>query len=690
MRNQSTLTGGCRTTGPPAPRRRFARLRAAAPIVLIALLLAGGSCRRRGEIPWPELGDTGQAAGAGIELHARFLPSGTEIERLFKWHMPDSGVVPVQVSLRNSDVVPLTVHCWGDIMAEGSFTGFSLLARDREAPLLDPLAVLQRRAGTAEHISYDRSQKKKIISGALLPPLGGYFIYREFKVGRYYRPLLKHSFFESLPSGLIVPRTLEPGETARGYIYFALEDDLNPYVPAAAAGAARDSVVAVPASGRGATGAADEPAADGTDSGERAADDEDLPAPPIELRERYELVLASHRPPVFAESLPVYDAFFPSRNPPTVRRGAGSPAPGISGVDAEGVFALALHVQRSGMGDVLFGFGRVGELADSFDDSFHVISSLSGTHARIADAAMRGSRIVCALDFRGKSRIYLFDTAARRPRRTVRNVLLPRRTRHLFLSDDVVLVVTDDEFCRALSLTDLTQRRSIRLGHAVKGVTLCGDRLVAFDGMRGICVYGTTGETLLDEIGRYELPKCGDIDIAVCDPARGALAVLHRGSDDAGDTLVVHTLGEKTGLRERGRLPLPAPVHAFHGRGSDCMLHLDGGLLLRLDLAAVIGAGVDDEQGDAGERVTGGAPGDRAGDEQSDDSDGGAGDIELVRAAGYIPVILEAVTRTDTGLIGIGKGGVLVRGALRDFLPRPSDARISRSVVTVLERARPE
>ncbi len=656
MRIQSNGTPVHRSIAPTPPCRRYARLHAPALIVLIALLVATGACRRKGPIPWPELEGTVQAAGAGIEARARFLPSGEEIERLFKWHMPDSGVVPVQVSLRNNDVVPLTVYCWSDIVRDESFKGFSLLVDGEEVLPLHPIAVLQRMAGTDKHISYSRSHSKKIVAGTFLPPLGGYFLYREFKVGWYYRPLFKHSFYESLPSGLLVPRTLEPGETARGYIYLILADEVNPYPVAAdsSGGEAAASSDASPERGEVAGGDGASPTAApvtrGEDAGERAV------GTPITLHNRYELVLESYRAPSFTDSLPVYDAFFPRRRFPAAPHHAGAVTRKGSGPGTDEGFVLALHEPRDGTGGVLFGFGRVDELTDSFDESFHVVTPLSGTHARIADAAMRGSQVVCALNFTGKSRIYLFDTADHSPR-PGRNVLLPRKTKRLYLSGDTVLVVTDDEFCRVLSLPDLEEERYVRLGHAVKGVTLCGDRLVVLDGMRGVCVYGAAGETLLGEIERHDLRKCGDLEIAACDPESGAMMILYRGSRGAGDTLAVCSIEGDEGLHERARLPLPAPVTAFHGCGLDLMLHLDGGLLLRFDLAIVA----------------------------RDDAAGDVSGVDLLRDAAYIPVRMSAMMLDDARLTGIAGNGVLVRGTLAEFAPRSADAWISRCTVKVLE-----
>lgn len=621
MRIQPNGTTVHRSVGRAVRAWSFPRLVAPALIVLIALLVAAGGCRRTVPIPWPELEGETQAAGAGIEVRARFLSGRDKITHLFKWYMPDSGVVPVQISLRNNDVIPLTIHCWSDVVRDGSFTGFTLLI-DGEAVLpLHPIGVLQRMIGTEKHIAYSRAQSKKIVASTLLPPLGGYFLYRELKVGRFYRPLFDHSFFESLPSGLLVPRTLEPGETARGYLYFALAETANPYD--------------VSMERRG---------GDGTAAG------------PITLTRRYELILETYRAPFFADSLPVYDAALPRRDR------CAAPHPVGAAEQTEGVgraddgFVLALREPDKGSEDVLFGFGRVGRLADSFDETFRAIATLSGTHARIADAAVCGSLAACALNFTGKSRLYLLD-ADSGSLRPGGNVLLPRKTRHLYFSGDLVLAVTDDEFCRAFSLDGLEERRSARLGHAVKDVTLCGDRLVVFDGMRGVCVYGTTGGTLLREIERHTLPKCGDLDIASCDPESGAMAIIYRGSRGSGDTLVVSTIDGDAGLVERARLPLAASVMAHHGHGLDLVLRLDGGLLVRFDLTPVAGAG---PRGDAG-------------------------GTDLLQEAAFLPVTMWAMEMGVDGFTGIGEGGILVRGAIADFTPTSPAARVSRSRVTVLE-----
>ena len=225
------------------------------------------------------------------------------------------------------------------------------------------------------------------------------------------------------------------------------------------------------------------------------------------------------------------------------------------------------------------------------------------------------------------------------------------------MSGDLVIVLTDDDFCRALSLEDLGERRSVRVGHAVKDVAMWGERLVVFDGRRGVCVYTTSGDMPLRETARYGLPKCGDLEIATCEQRSGLLTILYRGSRDAGDTLSVCSIRDESGLQERLRFPLPARVTAYYGRGLDLLLQLDGGLLLRLDLGALTGAGGSDSEGAA----------------------------DIAMEAAFLPVDLQAVTLEGTELIGIGERGVLVRGSLADFKPDRAGARVSRCGVTVLE-----
>lgn len=607
--------------------RRLFRLRAPALVVLVALLMMSGACRRKMPIPYPEPRGEAQIAGGGCEVHARFLPGRGEIEQLFKWHMPDSGVVPVQITLRNNDVVPFTIYCRSGVGGDESLRGFSLLVDGEEIELLHPINVLQRMIGTEKHVSYSDSKSKKIVAGTLLPPLGGYFLYNEFKIGRYYRPLFEHSFHRSLPSGLLLPLTLEPGETARGYLYFLLAGEDSPYAES------------------GDTG--NDHGGEGDVAGER------LPV----LHKDYELRLRAYRSQSFSDSISVFDAVFPRRVDP--RRSCEGVTGKVKSTDRafDEKFILALHGRPEEGEDILFGCGRVDELLYRFDEGFSEIEMLSGERARLTDAVACGPLVACALDFTGKSRCYLIEVGGNAVHLMGR-MLLPRRTRYLSFAEDGLLVVTADDFCRFFSLSDMEERRSVRLGHAVKGVARCGDRLAVWDGMRGLCMYGTAGETLLEELERYRLPKSGDLDVVGCDAESATATILLRGSGGAGDTLAVYALGGDAGFRERTRLVLPARVAALCVCGTDCVVQLDGGLLIRLDL---------------GESVTARA------------AEDGSADV-LVRETAFLPFTLRALTCIGNELVGIGERGIVVRGSIADFSPDASLARESRCAVTVLER----
>ncbi len=579
------------------------------------------------QIPYPEPRGGMQAAGGGLEVHARFLPGRGEIEQLFKWHMPDSGVVPVQVTLRNNDVVPFTIYCRNGIGDDESFQGFSLFVDGEEVEPLHPIGVLRRMMGTDEHVSYSDSKSKKIVYGTLLPPLGGYFLYREFKIGRYYRPLFKHSFHRSLPSGFLVPLTLKPGETARGYLYFLLPDDASPYA--------------------GSGDAVDDRGGEGESSAKRI---------PV-LRKDYELRLRAHQSLSFNDSIPVFDAVLPRRIDSS--RSCGGAVGKATSADRslDEKFILALHGRPEEDEEVSFGCGRIDGLLDNFGREFCEIALLSGERARIADAVACGSLVACALDFTGKSRCYLLEAGGDTVRLRER-VLLPRRTRYLSFSGDGLLVVTADDFCRFFSLPDMEERRRVRLGNAVKDVAICGDRLAVWDGMRGLCMYGTAGDVLLKEIDRYGLPKSGDIDVVGCDSGSATAAILLRGSGGTGDTLAVYTLGGAAGFGERARLVLPASVAVARMWGTDCVIQLEGGLLIRLDLVKAAAARASEEGSVSG----------------------------LVRETAFLPFTLRSLTRIGSELVGIGEHGIVVMGSIADCAPDASPAHEWRCAVTVLER----
>ena len=89
-----------------------------------------------------DLPDTRLSRGAGIDINARFLSDTEELKYHFKSFLPDSGIVPVLVGIRNNDIVSFRIHSMNSLDLRDEFNGFSLLINGEEVFPLHPAGVV--------------------------------------------------------------------------------------------------------------------------------------------------------------------------------------------------------------------------------------------------------------------------------------------------------------------------------------------------------------------------------------------------------------------------------------------------------------------------------------------------------------------------------------------------------------------
>ncbi|HMA75945.1 MAG TPA: hypothetical protein VKO43_01410, partial [Candidatus Krumholzibacteriaceae bacterium] len=145
--------------------------------IIILLVLPSYSCRRL-KFSSIDFQEREQKPGAGIEVSAQLLSDPEEINQLFHTFLPDSGIIPVQIGLRNNDTLPAVVNGYSTAGLWEKVGGISLVSKGEEFLPLGPVEVMKRMIG-------DRAEKYRpkgpgaFVKGSILPPLGIYYAYDE-------------------------------------------------------------------------------------------------------------------------------------------------------------------------------------------------------------------------------------------------------------------------------------------------------------------------------------------------------------------------------------------------------------------------------------------------------------------------------------------------------------------------------
>ena len=112
-------------------------------MVFLMALLFLASCRSR-SAGGPSLGGeaAAESAVARVSVTAYLIPDREEIEERFGLCLPDSGIVPIEVTLRNETDLPVVIHTSHGFAAPEPFHGLTLTAGGSEYLPIEPLDVL--------------------------------------------------------------------------------------------------------------------------------------------------------------------------------------------------------------------------------------------------------------------------------------------------------------------------------------------------------------------------------------------------------------------------------------------------------------------------------------------------------------------------------------------------------------------
>lgn len=571
-----------------------------AVVITLSLLIAASSHGEQDTIA--QAPEEEHARSGTVSLEARFPVYSEEIAGIFKRSLPDSGVVPVMVTVTNETDHPVVIQNSSGLELGGNFDGFSLVTGRNTYHPIHPMESLMRALAVEKGIKYRTPGFWGLTLGIIVVPgLGLYYIYKEIVSGRFYRPIFKNSLYPAQPNWSMRPVVIEPGGEVEGFLYFFLPPGENPY-PVVDSGVADSSVV-------------DSVAVD------LALRNPDLmESPRKDLT--HELRLRACVLQVRGDSIPMDELLL-------VRDDGASRGRSSAGTDERGgdggLFFALRRTDKSGKKRELV-FGRVNDLEREPHDAFEEVATVSGKSATIPDASVAGSRAVCAINFKSKSKVYAVD--AGNEKTSVRSEQFQRKIRRVFVIDDGYLVLTENEFCYYLTEKRLKTKRRVNFTHGVEDAMIFKDRLLVMHKSGTIKAFGTTGDKLLKELDRYSLPKAKG---KIVGPCSGELVLLREGSRIAGDTLLVLGAGN---MKTAGLLMLPGRVEYAACRESKIILQLENGTVLFLEL--------DDER-----------------------------TFSIYRAL-FVPFGVSMIYTDGDGIAAIGADGSLMRGSANDFYPGAS------------------
>jgi hypothetical protein len=471
--------------------------------------------------------------------------------------------------VRNNEILPVRIHTANAMELEEGFNGFVLEAGGDTHLPFHPLEVVMVMRGLKNTERHGSAGTVRIAASMVVaPPLGLVFLYKELRYGRHVRSLSDRSLHPVMASGLMEPVLLEPGEERSGYCYFFLPDESNPY------------------------------RAGGTGS----------PEVPIKL-----LVSAS------ASIAPIDTFRFKDCR---IARYDGRKRDGGDGDPpcTDLLFAIQGPDERNASRLVM---ARLSDLANVPDRLIVELAPVASKSAGIADVSIRGDKVACAVNFRSKSRVYLFHLGE--PPELIRSERFSRKIDRIFLIEDGMLVISGGKHCRFLLGDALRERRSVRFGYDVADAMLLDAELCVFHEKRGIRIYGASKGRMLEEIERKPLPA-GKRRVAAVLGDR--LVLVHRSRKTVGDTL---TFFDRETMMETDGVPFPGAIVYVGAIGNDCIIQLEDGTVLVFRIGPTGGP----ELGDAM----------------------------------YLPFPITALSRTDSRLNVISKDGLFMTGRREDFRP---------------------
>ncbi|HSG28179.1 MAG TPA: hypothetical protein VLA34_06845 [Candidatus Krumholzibacterium sp.] len=493
-----------------------------ARIVLLVAVLAmtTGGCRKR-IFTGIDLPDDDPAAGSGLSVAAVYLTDAGEIDDLFGAFLPERGVLPVLVALRNNDTVPLRLHSRNGLPAGGRYVSLLLEGGGLSLEPLHPLEVVMAGSGGEKEPSYKEIGKGETAAGVFFPPLGAWYVWKEYEARREYKPLIRSSLLPARFGGLFDPLEIAPGGEVSGFLYFPLDSarDLYEQVEVKVMENEKEKTRTV-------WRLKESPGAD------------------LTLRVIPSLTETSEKVHVLGtgDEGEVREVLF-----------ARSPAWSGESSGVQGIFRITELQGEEHLAWTALDGGPVAGVAPRAS----IIERFSGTGVSIADAEVHGDRGVVAVNFTRRTKVLLLDLSHPEAR-VVSSRSFDRKTERVMLTADNAFAVTSDGVCREIPEEDGRAGKYVKLGTGVHETFISGDGdLVAFCSGE-ISVFDLSAGGLFDRIA--ERPRHGPGADVVS--GLGGLLVMHV-PGDGNDTMTVFDTSKmevvsRTGLR--GKVAASGPV----------------------------------------------------------------------------------------------------------------------------------
>lgn len=464
-----------------------------------------------------------QAPGLGLSASARVVGDPAVVKAIFHRDLLDYGVLPVEVTIRNDDVRPLCLHAAASLDPGGLLDGVCLVA-ESEYPPLHPTAVASCVRGEPSADAYRTLGAGDYTAGMMLAPLGGFYLFREFTIGRYMRPLLNRSLLPPGDRCLFAPLRLEPGESASGFLYFILPGEESPF---------RTIERTIERDGK------------------------------TKTRIGREIV---------PEKTAGWELLFRPARIPDPPEAPAMPLRGVCFLDAGGEILAAVLDSVAGRESSLC-LARADGLAAGGVDR-RELGRVRSRSARIAAVARGVDWTAVAVDISARSRLFLL-----RPDGVVATATIPRPVLALAGAPGGLVAVTTNGFAYAIDPVGADASRGRKVGREMQAAVAVGGRLVVIE-RKEATVFELEGKGIGDPLAHRVLEP---VDRRLVGTFGGGILIIHDGRGMAGDTLVV--LDDETAA-ERGRLVLPGRVETAGVDDRRAILRLGTGALLGIALSS--------------------------------------------------------------------------------------------------------
>ncbi len=514
----------------------FRSARTRAVFFLLAVFAAGAllsSCRSkvpRETAPGVDIDDAiAVEAGAppGLEITASLLQGREDIGKRFKTYLPDSGIVPVEITLKNNSGRPVCLRATNGFPLGEIYSGFILEHGEKRFMLLSPFEALSLIMADGRSLRYSKPGIFDAVVGIAFPPSLFYYGYKEVSIGRLYRALYKNSLYPARKSGVLEPLRIEPGGEAKGFLYFFVLPEDSPYP---------------------------------TESN----DIEDV----IVLPGKAPMILVQPTDPFETgpDTLDIRDAM-------TARLENAADQSGADATRERVVFALGLS-GRWKMGDVL-----VGDLRDTFykgAESVRKVSSYSSSKGRIADASTLDGHAACVINFKSSSKVCVADLDV--GPEASKTYDLDLRAARVILTEDGFISMAEDGECRFTRHGEKLTARKVRLGKLSRDLFLDGDRIVLLS-KESVSFLGASGKDLLKRYDRIPLAE-GRRRFIGRDESN--FYIIHESNKVGGDTIAVY---DPDTFEERWRMPLPGEIE-YTDMESGLLVQIEDGTILHMSREA--------------------------------------------------------------------------------------------------------